>query len=446
MRKGLLVVIVCLLSLVMFVGLAMYGWNRRFGPTERSAPQPFPTLRVPHVAKSLELGPNVGPADGVWKDVPRVTMALMHQVMEKPWPKSHVPAVSVQAFHDGSSVYFRLSWKDDRADMRMIPGAFADACSVALPLKGGMPPRSIMMGFSSLVNFWHWRADVDAEFWHGKSPAMHAYADHHNPFEKKEVDPVILTEVRSAVSDMLASRPGSLTRKDHQIVQGAGTWTDGVWSVVFKRALKTNNADSDSQLESGKHAAAFAVWDGGHKDRGARKSLSDWLILDIAPTGKGGASGAGHQAALFSSSVVAASLALTTAEAPETETPRVITVIAKRFEFEPSMIELQKGELVTLRLESLDVTHGLYLDGYGIRLKARPGMVGKATFRADRTGRFSFRCAETCGEFHPYMIGYLSVAPNSRFHIFVIVAVAAFVVLGAVFAVSTARYKRKLHV
>ena len=204
MRKGLLVVIVCLLSLVMFVGLAMYGWNRRFGPTERSAPQPFPTLRVPHVAKSLELGPNVGPSDDVWKDLPRVSMAMMHQVMEKPWPKGRVPAVAVQAFHDGSSIYFRLSWKDDQADMQMTPGTFADACSVALPLTGGMPPRSIMMGFSSLGNFWHWRADLDAEFWHGKSPAMRAYADHYNPFEKKEVDPTILTEVRSAVIIIIA--------------------------------------------------------------------------------------------------------------------------------------------------------------------------------------------------------------------------------------------------
>jgi cytochrome c oxidase subunit 2 len=117
--------------------------------------------------------------------------------------------------------------------------------------------------------------------------------------------------------------------------------------------------------------------------------------------------------------------------------PRVITVVAKRFEFTPSKITLQKGESVTLHLESLDVTHGLYLDGYGIRLKARPGLVDKVTFTADKTGRFTFRCAETCGEFHPYMVGFMTVEPNSRYHIFLWVTLAVFLVVGGAAILSS---------
>ena len=114
-------------------------------------------------------------------------------------------------------------------------------------------------------------------------------------------------------------------------------------------------------------------------------------------------------------------------------------VLAKRFVYTPSEITLQKGELVTLRMESLDVTHGLYIDGYGIDIKARPGVIGKATFRADKTGRFTFRCSETCGEFHPYMIGYLTVEPNRRYHLFVVACLGA----GIVAAIVLFRTRRK---
>jgi heme/copper-type cytochrome/quinol oxidase subunit 2 len=430
MKQGFWV-LVCLLSVAVFVALAVYGWNQRFGGGEIVQPDPQAAIRVPYIARPVELGADKGPDHAVWKDVPTATVPLMHQVMEKPWPKGYVAQVAVQAFHDGQDIYFRLSWKDAQADMSVGPGTFADACSVALPMKAGTPPRSIMMGFSSLVNFWHWRADLDAEVWHGKSPAIPAYSDHHNPFEAKEVDPTILTKVTTAVTDLLASRPGALTRKKHQTVQGVGTWTDGTWAVVFKRPLApaSEHAESDVHLKSGKHAAAFAVWDGSNKDRGSRKSLSDWVVMEIAPPGAKGAEGAEGASG-------------PTAEPPaEKKTdqppPRVITVIAKRFEFTPNTITLQKGESVTLHLESHDVTHGLYLDGYGIRLKARPGLADKATFTADKTGRFTFRCSETCGEFHPYMVGFLTVEPNSRYHIFLWITLAAFLAVGGAAVLSS---------
>jgi len=121
--------------------------------------------------------------------------------------------------------------------------------------------------------------------------------------------------------------------------------------------------------------------------------------------------------------------------------PRVITIRAKRFVYTPSQITVQKGELITIRLESLDVTHGLFMDGYGIDIKARPGLIGKATFVADKPGRFTFRCSETCGEFHPYMVGFMEVTPNSRFALFVGIMCAAFAVLLGVVLKSAPKSK-----
>lgn len=100
---------------------------------------------------------------------------------------------------------------------------------------------------------------------------------------------------------------------------------------------------------------------------------------------------------------------------------------AKKFSYTPHIITVNKGDSVKIRLISEDVTHGFYLDGYGVETRAHPGQDGSISFLAHKTGRFSFRCSVTCGEFHPYMIGYLYVEPNRRFYGF---AVLIFLIFG----------------
>ena len=97
---------------------------------------------------------------------------------------------------------------------------------------------------------------------------------------------------------------------------------------------------------------------------------------------------------------------------------QIIELKAKKFSYTPYKITVNKGDEVTIRLLSEDVTHGFYLDGYGLQTKAHPGSVGVISFTADKTGRFTFRCSATCGEFHPYMVGVFIVRPNSTFLVF----------------------------
>lgn len=91
---------------------------------------------------------------------------------------------------------------------------------------------------------------------------------------------------------------------------------------------------------------------------------------------------------------------------------RYLEIRAKRFAYTPSIIKVNKGDNVRIRLISEDVAHGLYIDGYEIETSAIPGMDGHLTFIADKSGKFMFRCSVTCGEFHPYMVGYLKVGFN----------------------------------
>lgn len=103
---------------------------------------------------------------------------------------------------------------------------------------------------------------------------------------------------------------------------------------------------------------------------------------------------------------------------------RSIEIRAKKFSYTPNIVKVNKGDVVNIRLISEDVHHGFYLDAYNIKTSAHPGQDGSLKFVADKTGRFSFRCSVTCGEFHPYMVGYMIVEPNSRFLIFVFLTIA----------------------
>ena len=93
-------------------------------------------------------------------------------------------------------------------------------------------------------------------------------------------------------------------------------------------------------------------------------------------------------------------------------TERHLTLEARRFAFEPAVIRINKGDRVILELESIDVTHGVYVDGYGIEAVSEPGRKARLDFIADRVGKFKYRCTMACGTLHPFMIGELVVQPN----------------------------------
>lgn len=116
---------------------------------------------------------------------------------------------------------------------------------------------------------------------------------------------------------------------------------------------------------------------------------------------------------------------------------------AKRFSFTPHTIQVNKGDTVRIRLLSEDVHHGLYVDGYGVQTTAHPGKDGSLKFTADKPGRFIFRCSVTCGEFHPYMIGYLRVTPNTPFR--VITGIVCLFALGAVVCALPRRREEPAH-
>ena len=94
--------------------------------------------------------------------------------------------------------------------------------------------------------------------------------------------------------------------------------------------------------------------------------------------------------------------------------PRVINVLAKRFSFEPSRIEVAEGERIKLVVSSGDGVHGVEIKKFKVTKKVpRGGDPVAIEFVASVAGEFPIMCSEYCGEGHEDMKGMLVVAAKS---------------------------------
>lgn len=110
---------------------------------------------------------------------------------------------------------------------------------------------------------------------------------------------------------------------------------------------------------------------------------------------------------------------------------RVIEVTASQFQFEPGRIVVNLGDTITFKVKSTDVTHGFYIDGYGVNEEVKPGDEVTITIVADKLGKFKIRCSLTCGPLHPFVVGELIVGQGGLNYTF-ISAASAILALGAV--------------
>jgi len=88
---------------------------------------------------------------------------------------------------------------------------------------------------------------------------------------------------------------------------------------------------------------------------------------------------------------------------------RVIRIVARKFEYSPSEITLQKGVPVVLELTSEDVIMGFSAPDFKAGAEIVPGKVARVRLVPDRVGSFDFFCDVFCGEFHEDMAGKIHV-------------------------------------
>ena len=116
------------------------------------------------------------------------------------------------------------------------------------------------------------------------------------------------------------------------------------------------------------------------------------------------------------------------ANASDTEGTQVISVTAKKYEFDPSPIHVKQGSQVQLKITAKDHAHGFKISEVpdSAPSNGKPGLVfsspqdctkieegqtATVEFTAQTPGTYSFRCCVHCGWHHRGMKGELIVDP-----------------------------------
>ena len=277
--KKLGIISIIIVSIISFSLLVYHGFTRTRGmpvPIEKSKRI---VLEILYIVKEIDLDNGIDKE--FWAGLPSQEIKLLYQVMVLPWPKIVTPLVTVKAFHNKKDIYFYMSWKDETENRTIGINKFSDACAIMFPLNKKVDPPTLMMGFLGKANIWHWKASRDKEYWDKEKEEDRAYADFHYPFEDKETLVVSKDVVKSAVNDLISIRVTTVTPKETQEVKGRGIWSEGAWQAVFKRSMNATDPEVDALFEAGKMLCAFAVWNGEKGDRGGRKSISDWVELEV---------------------------------------------------------------------------------------------------------------------------------------------------------------------
>lgn len=242
-------------------------------------------------------GPILDPDSLVWTRAQAVTVPLTPQVITTPQqPDAAVKELRVKVVHNGGWIAFLLEWNDPTKSDTMVLDSFGDQVAVQLPISKGAPPSPMMGNPGGRVNIMQWRAAFQHDLEKGPPTVRSLY-----PYAWVDVYPdeilgvadarpyagaiglenPISRGVASPVLDQMAEGWGSMTAKPDQRALGKGVWRDGVWRVVITRPMVGDDPNAPVLLPGDQTVMAFAAWEGGNREVGARKSWSAWVPLLI---------------------------------------------------------------------------------------------------------------------------------------------------------------------
>lgn len=237
---------------------------------------------------------------GAFAGAPAFTVALLPQVATT--PRNPAPATAeldVRAVRNDDHASFLLEWNDDSADVRATIDSFGDMIAVELPVALGPPPAPFMGSKGGRVQILQWRADWQTDVDKGavtmRELYPHAYAadfhheDHLPPAEAAAYrgpaalgNPMSDRQRTSSVQDLMAEGFGSLTPRPTQAALGAASHDGKRWHVVITRPLAPHGEAAANLAPGTRTHVSFAVWNGSHREVGARKAWAAWVPLEVA--------------------------------------------------------------------------------------------------------------------------------------------------------------------
>jgi len=222
-----------------------------------------------------------GPEDASWAKVSPMTLPLSGQIITRPvWPEPTARALTIRSLHNGTEIAFLLEWQDNTKNDRLTPGTFRDGVAIGLPL-GDAPAFFCMGQLDHYINIWHWKADWQSDIDRRAAKTSEKARDGVRTFE-------VIPRRVSSVEDLIGGGFSTLTTKEKQgRVQGKAAWKDGVWHVVMRRPLASEEQENEAKLIPGRvQTVSFAVWNGENKERNGQKAVAPWFQLSIDPVAK----------------------------------------------------------------------------------------------------------------------------------------------------------------
>ena len=250
--------------------------------------------------------------DKAFEQVDPLNIKLQKQDKAIPHGGGSIKEIEIRGFHNGETIFFRLTWDDATKDERAITHTqYRDAVALMFPVEivtiSPETPFSPRMGDrEKLVNLWHWKADWEKEL-HlaGRYENMEdEYPNMSDDFSDNPIAVPIHSDLYSSVAFISGARAagnllampdrgrsvedlnaigfGTLTSQAHQDVEGKGNWARKKWNVTIYRPLKTPDKN-DVQFAPGMRTFFnIAVWNGAEEDRNGQKSISlRWSPLSI---------------------------------------------------------------------------------------------------------------------------------------------------------------------
>lgn len=256
-------------------------------------------LRAVRIADSS--GPLLDLEGAYWRDAPATTVAMEAQVYATPQnPSPAVTELSVKVAHNGQWMAFLIEWSDPTKSDRILVDQFGDQVAVEIPVKydGSYEPNPMMGDPQGRVHIMQWRAAFQRDLDEGEPQVRDLYPNAQVDVYPDQVlratdarpymgavglDNPISHPKLSPVLDQMAEGWGTMTVEPDQDSDGRGVWQDGRWRVVITHPL-ASGSEGDPSLSAGADTlAAFAVWEGGHGEVGARKAWSFWVPLKLEP-------------------------------------------------------------------------------------------------------------------------------------------------------------------
>ena len=215
--------VLALLSVAYFA--SMYVMSR---PRLDSVTSPQ-LIRVGYTSDTLSMDPRAPQ----WRAIEPISVALVPQAARAPFGTQE-REVLLRAVYNDREIAFLLEYADDTEDRAGAPRP--DGCAVMLTPDPG-PATAQMMGHGGSANIWHWMAD-------------------------------------SVARNLVATGPGTQAESGLGTVEAYGSYTDGRWSVVFRRPLVSSHPDELAVTAEHSMSVSFAVWDGSREEGLSAKSIS----------------------------------------------------------------------------------------------------------------------------------------------------------------------------